>query len=82
MTWYLKCPSFSLVPFMDVDQMVGVLQVQFGKHSGIVKGTESRVHKRQRILVLPSNVIQTSVVNARPEGLVLLHKEPCTHRRG
>lgn len=56
--------------------MVAVPEVQIGEDLGLLKELKSRVHERQLVPVLDGDVVKPLVVDAGPQGLVLLlHKE-------
>ena len=72
-----------LVPFTDSGEMVRTLQVEFGENGGRRQRFKGRTHQWERVLIFDCDVVELTVVNAGPEGSVLLaHKEEsCSNQR-
>lgn len=66
---------FPLVALLDVDQVIGVAEVQIGKDLIILQEFKGRGEERQRIAILNCNVIKATVINAWTETPVLLTNE-------
>ena len=64
--------------------MIGVPEVQLHEYRGSLHEVEGRAHQWQGIVVLDLNKVDAPVVNARPQGSVLLpdEEEACPSRRG
>lgn len=49
--------SFPLIPLPDSHQMVGVVEIELGKHSGSMQGLKSRTQEGEGVFVLDSYVV-------------------------
>lgn len=74
---------FPLIPLPDPDKMVGTSQVELGEEVGPVEQTKGSVQERERVPILNSDLIETLIVIAWPQGTILhLDKEKsCTDWR-
>lgn len=64
-----------LVPLSDLHQMIGVAEVEFREDLGSVEQGEHSIEEGQWILVLDSDLIEVSVVDAETQrAIFLLHK--------
>ena len=67
-----RLPLFSL---SDTDQVVGIPQVEFGEDRCPLELLKGGGELRKGIAVLHRNVVQTSIIDAGSQGLVLLANE-------
>ena len=59
--------SFPFVTFMDSNEVVGVLQVDFGIHGGLLWAVEEVGDARERISVFLGDFVERSKVSAETE---------------
>ena len=65
-----------LVSLPDADQVVCVTAIKLGEDHGSVEGNEGGTNKGQGIIVLHSDIVQSTVVDAGTKrAIVLPHKE-------
>ncbi|KXN92783.1 hypothetical protein AN958_04027 [Leucoagaricus sp. SymC.cos] len=56
--------SFPLITFGDADKMVGVPQVYLGVQAGFAGSIQEVRNKRERVVILFSNVVEAAEINA------------------
>lgn len=61
--------SFSLVLALlaNPDRVGGIPELQLGEQAGILEGLERRGDQRQGVLIFNGDIIQTPIIDARPE---------------
>jgi hypothetical protein len=62
--------GFVLVTSGDAEQVIGVAKVQFGVNTRLSRSVEEICNQRKQIAILLHDVIQSSVVDAKPETSV------------
>lgn len=76
-SWGVEC-RLPLISFSDADEVVGVAQVKFGENGGPLEQFEGSGDEWQWVTVLYGDIIQSSVVDAGSQSLVLLLDEEKT----
>lgn len=76
--------SLPLITNPDLNQMVGIMEVELGKDGQLLQQLKCGGDERKGVAVLYGNIIEAPGVNAGPQSLILLlhQKEPHPCRRG
>ncbi|KXN84319.1 hypothetical protein AN958_12756 [Leucoagaricus sp. SymC.cos] len=75
--------SFPLIAFIDMDKIVGMLQVYLGVQAGFAGSIQEIRNKREWVAILFGNVVETTEIDAKMQGTVffLNKKNRSTMRR-
>ena len=67
--------SFPFVPFMDLDKMVCVPEINLRGESGLARAIQEVGDAREWIMVFLRNSIEAPEVNAKSQGAIFLLDE-------
>src|SRR5436190_23267494 len=60
--------SLQLVPFLNSDKVISILQINLGEYSRPMNAIPQLIYERQRIAVLHSDLVQTSIIHTKPQA--------------
>src|SRR4051794_14571812 len=60
--------SLPLVPFLNSDEVIAILQINLGEYSRPMNAIPQLIYERQRISVLHSDLVQTFIIHTKPQA--------------
>ena len=64
--------GFPFISFSYLHKVLSVSKVDLGVHLGLPRNVEEVQEKWKGVSVLPSDLVETTVINTKPKGAILL----------
>ena len=67
--------SFPFVTFMDLNEMVGMLEINFGEYPSLLRTIKEVSHSGEQVTILLCNLVEPSEVDAELKRAILFTSE-------